>query len=375
MNRLIKVVCVLFLVFSSLSISSTDVQAEGNIEAFVTRLYTLCLNRTPDAKGKSDWVNQLRSGQKSAAEVVRGFFFSNEMKNRNLSDGDYVETCYRVMMNRGSDDNGKYYWSDKILYQDRSVVVKGFIDSQEFTNICKQYGLNKGTINTDTTNKGLQLNNSERIHCEGKVKEFVERCYTKTLGRASDTTGLNHWIKKITSGEYTPARVAAEGFYHSKEFVSKYTSNEEYIKILYRTFLGREAEASGYTYWLEQIKAKSRDQILNGFANSKEFNEIINGYVNACSACRKVEWPKKWDKGYEYRVGYYTYFVNPKYVNEFLTKYPNADMVEAIGTDIPADSIWNNIYLGWDEAEKRGIKWQSAYNEDGSLDPYDYICD
>ena len=292
MKRIIKLVLAMIMFVTSICISQVDVRAEGKIEAFVTRLYSLCMNRQPDPVGKADWVNQLKTKRKSASEVVYGFFFSKEMRERNLSDGEYVEVCYKVLMNRVSDYEGKVHWVNKLVSNDRSVVVKGFVDSIEFANVCRLYEVNKGTIQADTANKGLSLTNTTHIPCDTKVREFVERCYTKTLGRASDERGVSHWVGKITSGAYTPARVAAEGFYHSQEFIRKFMGNGDYIRSLYRTFLGREADSAGYNNWLNEMKnGKSRDQILNGFANSREFGEIVNSYAQEPCVVGPIEIP------------------------------------------------------------------------------------
>ena len=63
------------------------------------------------------------------------------------------------------------------------------------------------------------------------------------------------------------------------EFLNKNLSDSEYIKVLYRTFLDREYDQAGYDNWMKQLKnGMSRDEVLLGFANSKEFGEIKQKY-------------------------------------------------------------------------------------------------
>lgn len=56
--------------------------------------------------------------------------------------------------------------------------------------------------------------------------------------------------------------------------------DSDYVKVLYRTFLGREYDEEGLNYWLFQMRVygMSRDTVLNEFANSKEFKQIMAQY-------------------------------------------------------------------------------------------------
>ena len=69
------------------------------------------------------------------------------------------------------------------------------------------------------------------------------------------------------------------GFLHSPEFRAKRISSEDYVKILYRTFLGREADEEGLKYWVNKLKnGSSRESIVPGFSNSQEFKALLKSY-------------------------------------------------------------------------------------------------
>ena len=115
------------------------------------------------------------------------------------------------------------------------------------------------------------------------VSDFVERCYTKALGRKSDRNGKGYWIAKIMNAKNKKneaLNTASNGFFTSTEFLNKKTGTTEFVKICYRTFLGREAEAKGLKYWVDILnkKQQTRDQVLQGFANSTEFKNIMASY-------------------------------------------------------------------------------------------------
>ena len=252
---------------------STKIEVyDDDIIAFLKRVYKLCLNRNYDPAGLAYWWTKLYTQQITAAEAARGFFFSNEMKNLKLNNSDFIERCYKVMMDRASDKGGKKYWLDRLDNgMSREYVVKGFIDSKEFTNICNKYGMTKGTINV-----------SEARDKNYGITSFVARCYTKALGRKYDVNGLNFWCNKMLNSsnvKQAAIDVAGSGFFHSKEFKDKKLSNSDYIKVLYRTFLGREYDNNGLNYWLKELSSgKSKDHVLNGFAKSKEFSDIMASY-------------------------------------------------------------------------------------------------
>ena len=74
-------------------------------------------------------------------------------------------------------------------------------------------------------------------------------------------------------------QVSTDQFFHSREFTAKGLNDEEYVKVLYRTFFDREYDRSGLDYWLNQLRSgKDRDFILEEFARSKEFAQVKASY-------------------------------------------------------------------------------------------------
>ena len=239
--------------------------------AFVTRLYQVVLQRQPDPTGLSDWVSQLEQGRNSGAGVAQGFYLSAEMKNAGLSNADYVERVYLGMLGRSSDPAGKAGWVSALdSGASYAYVVRGFVGSNEFTNLCAQSNIPRGDL---AVSEGRDVNIG--------TTSFVSRLYTKALGRGYDVSGLNDWCNRINNN---PSRsnilwISTTGFLNSQEFLNKNLSNEEYVKVLYRTFLGRECDPDGLADWVRQLDAgKSRDDILPGFANSQEFTSIMAHY-------------------------------------------------------------------------------------------------
>lgn len=247
-----------------------EVTGIREIIAFVNRLYAYALNREADEAGLLDWSSKLYYKQTTGNDTAFGFFFSAEMNNRNLSDGDFVELLYKVMMNRNSDPDGKAYWVNMLQNGvSRVGVFNGFSGSAEFTQICNDYGINRGN---PVASEGRDKNYGATL--------FVSRLYTKALGRNYDVAGLNDWCSRIANRTWTVTDVATTGFFNSPEFMNKNLSNEEYVKVLYRTFLDREYDEAGLNDWVSQLNsgAKSRNEVLRGFSYSQEFSNLMKQY-------------------------------------------------------------------------------------------------
>ncbi len=234
------------------------------VQAFVERMYTKALGREADAAGVEYWTDTLMKKEKTAAEVGYGFVFSEEYKNKNAKDDAFVEMLYNVFMDRKSDKEGKNYWVGLLEKgYSRRYVYRKFAHSQEFSDICKDYKITRGVITLD----------SERDRWP-ELTEYVGRLYDKALDRHPDDDGMNWWCANIKNHTMTPV-AAAESFILSPEFEAKNLNNEEYIKVLYRTFMGREYDQEGLDYWLGRINSgESRRTILRCFAGCPEFTAI-----------------------------------------------------------------------------------------------------
>ena len=233
-------------------------------EAFAARLYEKCLGREPEQAGLEHWNSVLVNKERSGAQVAYGFVFSAEYKAKNTTNEEYVDMLYRVFMNREADAGGRAHW---VEYLDNGVsreyVFRGFAQSAEYTGICNNYGIIRGEVKlTQARDKNP------------KLTAYVNRMYTKALERLGEEDGLNHWCQTIQTGTKNPEQVA-ESFINSKEFKNKNLSDEEYIKVLYRTFMGREYDEGGLAHWKSELnRGCSREEILHRFATSKEFKNI-----------------------------------------------------------------------------------------------------
>ena len=124
--------------------SDEIVDKNTKVTYFVSRMYRCCLGREADYAGLTSWVSALLDGRATGTKIAYGFFFSDEMKNMGLSNRDYVANAYVALLDRQPDANGLKAWTDALdIGTERKKIVNCFVSSQEFGNLCAEYGITR----------------------------------------------------------------------------------------------------------------------------------------------------------------------------------------------------------------------------------------
>ena len=117
------------------------------VRSFVNRMYLLALQRKPDTLGLNNWSNLLLTGRATGASIAYHFIFSEEMFIRNLSDEDFVEILYYTLLGRSPDQSGFDHWVNSLQNAtSRFNVFIGFVYSPEFDRICREHGIERGSV-------------------------------------------------------------------------------------------------------------------------------------------------------------------------------------------------------------------------------------
>ena len=241
----------------------------GGFEDFVERLYTVALNRASEPEGKAFWCEHVGNGDLDGAQCAKEFLLSKEFNDRKLSDEEFLKVLYKTFFDRDAekDPDGFNFWMNSLKTQGRDVVVDCFINSEEWCNVCASYGVRSGATRAKAT------------IASANATAFATRLYTECLGRDPEEGGLKFWSLGLTNQELSGTQAAKE-FFYSAEFVDAKYSNDEYINRMYKTFMGREAEAEGKAYWLDLMNnGTSRDEVFNFFSTCEEFTGICNQYA------------------------------------------------------------------------------------------------
>ena len=135
-----------------LNVDTTGVD-EGQLDAFVERLYDKALERPSDAGGKGYWKGCILNGKDDQGReydirtvISKGFLNSQEYKNRDRNNAQFVLDCYAAFFDRnpvGTPDEPNYWnWVQQLNngLSRQQMIENGFGNSQEFKNLIQSYG-------------------------------------------------------------------------------------------------------------------------------------------------------------------------------------------------------------------------------------------
>lgn len=105
----------------------------------------------------------------------------------------------------------------------------------------EQTGAIHSTEPSPDVEPSAELNEMAAMSEPSLIQNFVERMYTKALGRTADSSGVEYWTKNPEEGKATGASVGTN-FFLSAEIQRLSLSDGEYLNRLYRTFMNREAD-------------------------------------------------------------------------------------------------------------------------------------
>lgn len=130
------------IVCSELVLTEPRDQSRGVTE-FVSRNYTMALERSVDIHGLNDWCHRILYEGLNPGESVKGIVFSPEFMGHNHSNEKFVTIMYHTFFNREPDPAGYADWLSSLNNgtRTRNDVVEGFIHSGEFYELVASFGL------------------------------------------------------------------------------------------------------------------------------------------------------------------------------------------------------------------------------------------
>lgn len=132
------------------------------------------------------------------------------------------------------------------------------------------------------------VQNELTVEANAGIKGFVTRLYNVCLDREPDNDGMNYWVNLLETGQENGIHTAFD-FIFSEEFCNKNLCNDDYVKYLYKAFMGREYDVEGLNYWVGLLNlGTSREEVFNGFATSKEFAALCDDYQIAVGVAVEV---------------------------------------------------------------------------------------
>ena len=133
------------------------VEEDSPAYEIVERIYYLCYDQKPENDIINYWRTKLESEEVTVDDIIKNFL-SEEFRNRNFSDIEYINKLYRVLLDRKPDDKGLTIWLDRLSKDtNRDVVLYEFLMSIEYKGLTRIQHENISEYVEYITNVGTNL--------------------------------------------------------------------------------------------------------------------------------------------------------------------------------------------------------------------------
>ena len=176
-----------------------------------------------------------------------------------------------------SEEKMKYTWDKDKL----ELVITNLKPKTEYKDIEVTFKLENGL--TAKHKLDAFMTKDEIVPPKGKVADFVAKVYRIALNREPEINGWRFWVSKLESKEITVSQFINDLMVQD-EFINRFLSKEDFIKMMYQIVLGRDSEEEGQKYWMrkydeykveEETLLKLRMRIASEMINEKEFKEYV----------------------------------------------------------------------------------------------------
>lgn len=114
----------------------------------------------------------------------------------------------------------------------------------------------------------------KEIQILATLDKLIESHYKDGLGRIPTSQEMGVWHNRLSNYEYTFAHFS-EKVYLGEEYIAKNTSDDQYVSALYKSVLGREADAQGKQFHINLITGgMGRKYVLARLILSDEFTTL-----------------------------------------------------------------------------------------------------
>ncbi len=112
--------------------------------------------------------------------------------------------------------------------------------------------------------------------------DFVKAAYRAVLSREADPTGLTGNLAALRQG--TSRDAVTRGLFLSGEYAALNRGDVDFVKDVYRAYLGRDADVPGQKSWLDHLaRGGSRAQLLDAFVASAEYRNALGFLGKPCA--------------------------------------------------------------------------------------------
>jgi YD repeat-containing protein len=304
---------------TALEKSVSDAALADRKRTIITQVFVALLRRPPEPAGMKYWLDNMNGSDAAMVAMVKNTLAGEEVRQFNLnaaSDRDFVLALFGNMLGRSPSDAELATWTSRIQLRGRPQAVVDLIkgtasyqdqdpqllaDKQLFNvkvsvslSFCRdldpkqtqQYSGEVGRLLLNslqpgatlqsaldaalaslkaTVDVGAQVGPQAAIAAQAQQLQdlhlSIARAYILILGRAPDKGGLDYWSDVIWSKGASLA-VAATYLATSPESKLKDLSNEDFVRTVFNTGIGRAPTSAELTQFTQRLNSGvSRGQV------------------------------------------------------------------------------------------------------------------
>jgi peptidoglycan hydrolase-like protein with peptidoglycan-binding domain len=270
-----------------------DQASQDKLEYYLTNLYNSILHRQPDTAGFSYWISQIRAkavtfddieanfrtsaanGTDTAAKPAAHLTTTSVTGPSPTLSGTATNvgsqfTLHLIFKSEIAAQRSSYLYKPDVAGGTWRVVVRDSLKSglYDYSLYDGNVQLELGTlaISAGATQSTTQATSSTQgTSASSATETAVTELYRSYLHREPDTSGLTYWVTEINAGRFTIEKLRVQF----------------QVTYLYETILGREPDAAGLSYWVTETMAgrKTLDDVR---ANFTWCMSIAYGQPNSC---------------------------------------------------------------------------------------------
>lgn len=253
------------------------------IQKLFRRIYSNYFNKTEEELNElmksemiTTYVDDIKNSKITICDAISKIFTEDVVFDNNISDEEFVKRIYKsfTFKEPTADEINTYVnmiTSTTDNKMSRSEVLESILLSDDFKNLCKEYGIDESIIGTYTPIKISGTINKE------KVTSFINDIYNITnisVTNEEKEKIINDIVNSKSSG-----CAIVKTIVESEKFKNLELSDEEYIKIIGKICLDEDLSNEEINKYAEQlISGTNRNEVLKAFMNNNKFTEKCKKY-------------------------------------------------------------------------------------------------
>lgn len=262
---------------------------EEYLNDFLDNVYTVMLERESDPEGKEYWKNKILSEEIGILDFLNQILDQDEFEKLQDSPEDFITKNYTLLVNREPDEEGFNYWLGRIGQDsnksEKLNLINEMAHSQEFMGKVNELGILFKKVVVEPTPPPVE-NKPEELT---ELDIFIKDAYQYLLGRESDSDGFNYWKGQLTS-KNQGALDLINNFIALDEFKARNLNDKQFIGAIYEVLFNREADGEGLNYWNSIYqKDKSSNRMKNIVLEIADDTEFLTRIKSMGVILKKID--------------------------------------------------------------------------------------